>query len=75
MENKSIVIQFAEVLKTNPNHAYDFIANNSWKMSKEELANIAKELVYQTKDYVFKSEYEEIMYNVAEELEDQYSED
>lgn len=64
--------QFTEVLKNNPDHAYDFIANNYWKMSKEELANIVKELLYGIKEYVYKPEYRDIMENVADELDEQY---
>lgn len=61
--------KFVEVLKNNPNHAYDFIANNYWKMSKEELASITKELLYAI-HYFNKLEEKEILESVGTELED-----
>lgn len=61
--------KFIEVLKNNPNHAYDFIANNYWKMSKEELASITKELLYAI-HYFNKLEEKEILESVGTELED-----
>lgn len=76
MANESIkaMAQFTEILRNNPNHAYDFISNNYWKMSKEELANIAKELLYGVEEYVLKGEFKAIMENVAVELDEQYDE-
>ena len=67
MEN--IMAEFVEVLKNNPNHAYDFIANNYWKMSKEELASVTKELLYAI-HYFNKAEESEILESVGVELED-----
>lgn len=74
--NESIrtMAEFTEVLRNDPDHAYDFIGQNYWKMRPEELGNIVKELLYGVKDYVFKREYKEIMENVAIELDEQYEE-
>ena len=66
---EEIMKDFVEVLKNNPNHAYDFIANNYYKMSKEELASIAKELLYAI-HYFNKVEEKEILESVGIELED-----
>lgn len=67
MEN--IMKDLIEVLKSNPNHAYDFIANNYYKFSKEELASVTKELLYAV--HYFNEEQEgAILYNVGVELED-----
>ena len=66
---EDVMVKFIEVLKTNPNHAYDFIANNYWKFSKEELASVAKELLYAI-HYFNKVEEAEILASVGEELED-----
>ena len=76
MANESIktMAQFTEILKNNPNHAYDFISNNYWKMSKNELVNIVKELLYGVEEYVLKGEFKAIMENVAIELDEQYDE-
>lgn len=66
---------FIEVLKNNPDGAYDYICNNYYKMSKEELKDIAKELLYAVHDNVTKAEHDEIMKDVATELEDTYTEE
>lgn len=76
MASESIrtMAEFTEVLRNDPDHAYDFIGQNYWKMNKEELGNIIKELIYGVKDYEFKQEYKEIMENVATELDERYEE-
>jgi helix-turn-helix protein len=66
--------EFIEVLKNNPNGAYDYICNNYHKMSKEELKDIAKELLYAVYDNVTKAEHNEILEDVANELEETYTE-
>ena len=66
------MIEFVGILKNNPDHAYDFIANNYWKMSKEELASVAKELLYAI-HYFNKTEEKEILESVSVELEDIYN--
>ena len=67
--------EFIEVLKNNPDKAYDFICNNYYKMSKDELKDIAKELLYAVYDNVSKVEHNKILEDVAIELEDSYSEE
>lgn len=66
---------FIECLKNNPNHAYDYISNNAWCMSKDSLTDICKELIYGIIDYETKREAREILGNVAEELTDLWEED
>lgn len=66
---------FIDVLKNNPNGAYDYICNNYYKMSKEELKDITKELLYAVHDNVTEKEHDEILKDVATELEDFYTED
>lgn len=66
---------FIECLKNNPNHAYDYIAGNAWAMSKGNLTDICKELIYSILDYETKREAKEILCNVAEELTDLWEED
>ncbi len=65
---------FIECLKNNPNHAYDYIANNAWSISKDSLTDICKELIYGIIDYETKREAKEILCNVAEELTDLWEE-
>ena len=66
--------EFIEVLKNNPNGAYDYICNNYHKMSKDELKNITKELLYAVYDNMTKAEHDKILADVATELEDFYTE-
>lgn len=66
--------ELIKVLKDNPNSAYDFICNNYYKMSKEELKNITKELLYAIHDNVSKEEHDKILNDVADELADTYEE-
>ena len=60
-----------EVLEKNPNGAYDYIANNYYKMSKEELRDFAKELLYAIHTNTTEKEHDKILNDVAEELADQ----
>ena len=66
---------FIKVLKYNPNGAYDFICNNYYNMSKEELKDITKELLFAIYDNVISTkEHDKILNDVAYELESQYAE-
>lgn len=65
---------FIEVLKNNPNNAYDFICNNYYNMSKEELKDIAKELIFAIYDNVTDWEHDKILNDTAEELKNTYVE-
>ena len=66
--------EFINCLENNPNHAYDYIANNAWAMSKDTLTDICKELIYGIIDYETKREAREILSDVAEELKDLWEE-
>lgn len=63
--------ELIEVLKNNPKAAYDFIANNYYKMSKEELKDVVKELLYSIHTNTTKAEHDKILQDAAEELADQ----
>ena len=65
--------EFIECLKNNPNHAYDCIANNAWAMSKDELTDVCKELIYAVYNYGT-VERKEIFNDVSEELNDLWEE-
>ena len=67
--------QFIEVLKNNPNHAYDYIANNYYKFSKEELKDITKELLYTIYNNNSKAMHDIMLEEVADELADNYEEE
>lgn len=66
--------EFIDVLKNNPDGAYDFICNNYYNMSKEELKNVIKELLYAVYDNLDRAEHNKIFYDVAMELVDAYEE-
>lgn len=70
------MMNFVKVLKENPNHAYDFIANNYHKYSRGELTDIVKELLYAIySNTPFEKElHDRILNDVAENLEDDYKE-
>ena len=65
---------FINTLKNNPEHAFDFIANNHWKMDDEELAYITKELLYSIYCNVSEAEHNAILNYTAEQLEEWYEE-
>lgn len=70
-----VYADFIKCLKENPTHAYDYIANNAWAMSKGNLTDICKELIYAVIEYETKREAREILGNVADELDDLWEEE
>ena len=62
------MLELIKVLKNNPNGAYDFICNNYYNMSKEELKDFAKELLYAIHTNTDKAEHDKILNDVAVEL-------
>lgn len=68
------MLEFINELKNNPNGAYDFICNNYYKMSKEELKDIAKELLYAIHSNTDKVEHDKMLDDVATELAESYAE-
>lgn len=68
------MLELINVLKYNPDGAYDFICNNYYKMSKEELKDLAKELLYAIHSNTDKAEHNKILDDVADELAESYNE-
>ena len=66
------MLELINVLKNNPNGAYDFICNNYYKMSKEELKDVVKELLYAIHSNVNESEHNKMLDDVATELAESY---
>ena len=66
--------ELINVLKNNPDGAYDFICNNYYNMSKEELKDFAKELLYAIHSNTTKIEHNKMLDDVAEELAESYEE-
>jgi hypothetical protein len=78
MENT--MTQFVEVLRNNPDGAFDFIANNGHKFSKSELVDIAKELlygIYYEAEFglITEKDHDQILANAADELDERYKEE
>lgn len=70
-----VIKEFIEVLENNPHKAYDFISNEYYRMDKDTLKDIAKELLYAMYDKMTKEEHDEALADVAEELKSFYTED
>lgn len=70
-----VMKEFIELLETNPNKAYDFISNEYYRMSKDDLKNVTKELLYAMYDKMTEEEHNEALADVAEELKSFYAED
>lgn len=66
MEN-SIMENLIKCMYETPERTYDYIVNNYWQMSKEELKDVCKELLYEISRT---NEEADILENVAAELED-----
>ena len=66
--------EFTEVLKNSPKLAYDFISINSYKMDKTEIVAIAKELLYGIYNDCDSIQMEQLLGDVAIELDEQYDE-
>lgn len=80
MEEKTMMEQFVDCLRNNPDHAFDFIANEYYKFSKEELKDICKELLYgiyyaESRGYIMESDSKAIYDNAADELNELYNEE
>ena len=73
MEN--IMEKFIEVLRSNPDHAFDFICQKGHLFTKYELQNVVKELLYAIHYNLTEMEHDEILSDTADELSDTYSED
>lgn len=73
MENNAM-IKAIEIMKNKPNSMYDYISQHYHEMSKNELADIIKELIYSVDTNVYKPEYNMILGEAANELEGQYME-
>ena len=70
--NNERILEFIEILKNKPDEAYDFICNNYNELSKTELVNIIKELLYSIYYHCRNDEdiYNQIMKDASLNLED-----
>ena len=74
MESIRMMAEFTEVLKNSPKLAYDFISINSYKMDKIEIVAIVKELLYGIYNDCDSMQMEQLLDDVAVELDEQYDE-
>lgn len=74
-----IMMEFTEILKNEPQHAYDFICSNYYILSKDKLAEIIKELLYSlhyhTDNNFYGDLYNDILTDVQIELDETYDEE
>lgn len=72
-----IMQEFTECLRSDPDNAYDFIAQRFYEFSKDELKDIVNELLYslysaKKRNDILESDYAEIMSDAADELDDRW---
>lgn len=72
------VMDFTEVLKNEPEKAFDFITCNAYRFEKGDVVNILKELLYSLKyhigDRFYGSLYADILGDVQIEIDEDYDE-
>ena len=72
------VMDFTEVLKNEPEKAFDFITCNAYRLEKDDLVNILKEVLYSvkyhTEGHFYGSLYADILGDVQIELDENYEE-
>lgn len=75
-DNTHAMMEFTEVLKNDPKKAYDFISRNTYRFTKEGLADILKEILYSLHHHVdnrfYGSLYTDILGDVQVELNENY---
>lgn len=75
MESIKTLAELLEVMKANPRRTYDFISENSYLLSKSELVDVIKELLYSVHSFCSEAKAAEMLCMAADELEYQYKED
>ena len=73
------MMDFTEILKNNPQKAYDFISCNYDLLNKSQLADIIKELLYSLHYHIdntfYMDLYQTILTDVQIELDEQYDDE
>ena len=77
-DNINAMMEFTELLKSKPEDAYDFISSNTYRFTKEGLADILKEVLYSMRYHTNNSFYgdlhKNILGDVQIELDENYDE-
>ena len=75
-DNTKAMMEFTELLKNEPNKAYDFISCNSYRFTEDGLTDILKEVLYSinyhTNSRYYGSLYKSILGDVSIELDENY---
>jgi hypothetical protein len=78
-ENTHAMMDFTEMLKNEPQKAYDFISCNAYRFTHDGLTNILKEILYSLHYHVdnrfYGDLYKNILGDVQIELDENYDED
>ncbi len=77
-DNIHAMMDFTEVMKNEPEKAYDFISCNIYRFTKEGLADILKEILYSiahhTNNGFYGDLYKDILSDAQIELDENYEE-
>lgn len=77
-DNTHAMMEFTEVLKCEPDKAYDFISRNGHRFSKDGLIDILKEILYSmhyhVSDRFYDGLYSKILGDAQIELDENYDE-
>ena len=68
-DNIHAIMDFTEVLKNEPEKAYDFIVYNSYRFTKEGFLDIVKELLQSIKHHVSGSFYGDLYANILGDVQ------
>lgn len=75
MDSISCMMEFTEILENEPTKAKEYIELNSYRMQKEDIANILIEVLKGMEIGCYHPQYEQIMRDIQIELDEQYDED
>lgn len=70
----SCMMELTEILKNEPNKAKEYIENNIYRMSKEDISNILIEVLRGLEVGCYHPQFEKIMTDIQIELDEHYDE-
>ena len=77
-DNTKAMMEFTEILKNEPQKAYDYISCNAYRFTKNDLTDILKEVLYSIHYHVnnrfYGDLYRDILGDVQIELDESYNE-
>ena len=75
MDSISCMMELTEILKNEPTKAKEYIELNSYRMQKEDIANILIEVLRGVEIGCYHPQYEQIMRDIQIELDETYDEE